>query len=118
MFETDKILRFVSILVGIGFLVSSVSGFVEVSKDMVISNVFLSLHSIVLFSGTIYFEFVNTMSKNTYFFRGLAHLYSNFLILGLSNLSLGFGIFGIFMGIINLMTYYIKKDISPNIDQS
>ena len=112
MFEYSKILRFISFLVGLGFLVSAVSGFVELKNDLILSNIFLSIHALILFFFTLCYEFLYDINLNTYLYRGVINTYGSFLILGMTKISLGFGIFGIVFGLVNIFSYFIIKDNS------
>tara|TARA_B110001469_G_C9534919_1_gene265790 strand:- start:417 stop:785 length:369 start_codon:yes stop_codon:yes gene_type:complete len=121
MFELNNLLRILSVILSIGFIIASITGFNEISKEFILSNLILSLHSMFMFLCSLYFEFSERLENNVtddYFVRGVFYTYSSILILGVSNVSLGIGIYGIIIGIINLVTYYIKRDTIDYTDSS
>ena len=121
MFELNNLLRILSVILSIGFIISGITGFNEISKEFILSNLILSLHSMFMFFCSLYFEFSERLENNVtddYFVRGIFYTYSSILILGISNVSLGIGIYGIIIGITNLVTYYIKRDTTEYTDSS
>ena len=113
MFDTKNLLRILSVILSIGFSISGITGFNEISKNFILSNLMLSLHSIFMFFFSLYFEFsekLDNNGKDDYFVRGILYTYSSILILGISKVSLGIGIYGIIIGVCNLINYYINKD--------
>ena len=113
MFDTKNLLRILSVILSIGFSISGITGFNEISKNFILSNLMLSLHSIFMFFFSLYFEFsekLDNNGKDDYFVRGILYTYSSILILGISKVSLGIGIYGIIIGVCNLINYYINND--------
>lgn len=111
MFEMDKLMRILSILMGLGSLVVAVSGFVEIGNNFILSNLFLSIHALIMFFLINFYEFKlfpETEECKNYYNRSIVHVYSGFLILGISKIALGFGIFSIIIGLINLFIYLNK----------
>jgi hypothetical protein len=117
MFEMDKLMRILSILMGLGSLIAAISGFVDIANEFVLSNIFLSIHALIMFFLINFYEFKifpEIDESNNYYNRSIVHTYSGFLILGVSKISLGIGIFSIVLGLINLFIY-LNKNTNPPI---
>lgn len=113
MFDLHSIIRFMSILFYIGMIVSSVTGFIEANNvsinDCRICLVTVGL--VVLVQNLIFlvYEMLRLYDKNQnilnnlFYIRGVLILQSSILALGLSDVGLGFGVFGITMFLVNIL---------------
>ena len=105
MFDITNITKYLSIIAYIGFLISSISGFIEVTKSFNVCELIVSIVIVVNIPVIIFCELTNTLedyvSKANYF-RGYILIISSLLILGLSPVGAGIGVYGILIGCINL----------------
>ena len=105
MFELSNVVRFVSLLTYLGFIIGSISGFVELSKEFNLCEMFICI--LVLISSlfalslqlTNYINNIIKNEKNILYISSLFMLICSLLILGLSNIAIIFGIWGIIMSI-------------------
>lgn len=106
MFELDNFGKYLTFLSYIGFIISAISGFVEVSQNIDVCEL---LVSILVFFNIICIFYLDIMEMLNEFIslkinysRSYILLTTSFLVLGLSPLGLAFGIIGIFVGILNI----------------
>ena len=105
MFELSNVIRFVSLLTYLGFSIGSISGFVEISKEFNLCELFICI--LVLLSNIIalflqlsnYIYNIIDNEKTILYSSSLFMLICSLLILGLSNIAVIFGIWGILMSI-------------------
>ena len=135
MLSADEFIRFVSLVVYVGFIVSSITGFVE--SGNVPSNehsITIITTSLVVFIQNIVYFIIETMKlyeKNQfinnylYYVRAILLIESAILCIGLTSVGIGFGIFGIIMFLINMLAGVFLTDnkivkVAPfsNIDDS
>ena len=135
MLSADEFIRFVSLVVYVGFIVSSITGFVE--SGNVPSNehsITIITTSLVVFIQNIVYFIIETMKlyeKNQfinnylYYVRAILLIESAILCIGLTSVGVGFGIFGIIMFLINMLAGVFLTDnkivkVAPfsNIDDS
>lgn len=109
MFELEDVVKYISFLTYLGFFVSSITGLIELKKEF---NTCILLTSCVVLVGSILFSYIDICNfinniihkeKNIYYIRSLFIFTSSLLILGVSNIGLGFGIMGFVVSIINLI---------------
>ena len=105
MFDITNITKYLTIIAYIGFLVSSISGFIEVTKEFNLCEMMISIIMLINIPLIIFFELTNTLedyvSKANYF-RGYILIISSLLILGLSPVGAGIGVYSMLIGCINL----------------
>ena len=127
MFDIHSIVRFLSILFYLGMITSSITGFV--SADDISTNeyrVCLITTSLILFLQNIIYityEMLRLYDKyqivmeNLFYFRSILIIQSAILSMGLSNVGLGFGIFGVVMFFVNVLAgVFVEpsfKKVSP-----
>ena len=135
MLSADEFIRFVSLVVYVGFIVSSITGFVESgnvpSNDHSITIITTSL--VVFIQNIVYFiiETMKLYEKNQfinnylYYVRAILLIESAILCMGLTSVGVGFGVFGIIMFLINMLagvflTEHRITKVAPfsNIDDS
>ena len=105
MFDITNITKYLTFIAYIGFLISSISGFVEVNKAFNVCELMVSIVIVVNIPVIIFFELTNSLEDfvtKANYFRGYILIISSFLILGLSSVGAGIGVYGILIGCINL----------------
>ena len=113
MFDIHSIIRFTSILFYIGMVVSSITGFIS-ANDISTNEYRVCLVTtglIVLLQNLVYlvYELLRLYDKNVLFMKNLFYIrsiliiQSSILAIGLSDVGLGFGIFGIIMFLVNIL---------------
>ena len=105
MFEIPQILKYLSFISYLGFIISSISGFVVIAADFNLCKFIISLVVITNISIIMFYEITNQIEDyihNLNYFRAYVQVIISLLILGLSPVGVGFGIYGIILGLINL----------------
>jgi hypothetical protein len=121
MFDLANVLRFVSFLTYLGFIVGSISGFVEVSKDFNLCELFICIIVLVTSLLAIFLQITNTINtmimneKNILYLSAIYMFICSLLILGLSNIAIVFGVWGILMSIgTSVYSVFLNEDVTPN----
>ena len=105
MFELSNVVRFVSLLTYLGFIIGSVSGFVEISKQFNLCQMFVCIIVLVFNLVALFLQLTNYINniikneKNILYISSFFMLICSLLILGLSNIGVIFGVWGILMSI-------------------
>lgn len=105
MFELNKIAKYLSLISYIGFIIASISGFVEVNNNY---NTCILMNSIVVLSNItvlLYFELIDRVEQGIdqpNYLRSFVQINFSLLIMGISSVGVGFGLYGIVIGLINL----------------
>ena len=113
MFDVHSIIRFMSILLYMGMIVSSITGFLEANNVstndcrvcLVTSGLVVLVQNLVF----LVYEMLRLYDKNQnimnnlFYIRGGLILQSSILALGLSDVGVGFGVFGITMFLVNIL---------------
>ena len=113
MFDISNFIRLFGIIFSIGFIASSITGFIELSNSFVLSNLMLSLHALFMGLCLCCFEFKNDFCinylglspDNVYKIRGIIYMWNGLLIIGISEVALGFGVFSSAYGLINVLIH-------------
>ena len=106
MFGLDEIVKYLTFISYIGFFISSISGFIVVSNTFDLCKLTISilvLINVPLFIYVEMYKFQKTDENIKYYFRAYNHIIISLLILGLSHIGLGFGIYGIILVFANLL---------------
>jgi len=106
MFGLDQIVKYLTFISYMGFFISSISGFVAVSNTFDLCKLTISiivLINVPLFFYVELFKFQEADEPIKYYFRAYNHTIISLLILGLSHIGLGFGIYGIVLVFANLL---------------
>ena len=118
MFELSNVIRFVSLLTYLGFVIGTISGFVEISNNFNLCEMFICI--LVLISNllaisiqlTNYINNIVKNEKNILYISSLFMLICSLLILGLSNIAIIFGIWGIIMSITtSVYAVFLNDDV-------
>ena len=105
MFELSNVVRFVSMLTYLGFAIGSISGFIEISKDFNLCEMFICIIVLLTNILALFLQLTNYINniikneKNILYISSLFMLICSLLILGLSNIAIIFGVWGILMSI-------------------
>ena len=117
MFDIISVVKFISLLTYCGFITSSISGLYEISLVFNLCEMFVSLVVLFFTIVVIYlqlskeiYKYIKT-DKNLFFVTSMYMFIVSFLILGLSDIALGFGILGIIVAIVNvLVSIFLTED--------
>lgn len=124
MFEIPQILKYLSFISYLGFIISSISGFVAVTGTFNLCQFIISLVVITNISIIMFYEITKQIEyyiQNLNYFRAYVQVIISLLILGLSPLGVGFGIYGIIIGLINIFIGILCLEPiinTPNIRES
>ena len=126
MLALTDIIKYLSFISYFGFIVSSISGFINISNNFDICKFIISLIVILNVPIIIYIEVINKNNENIkliHYIRAYIQIIISMLIIGLSHIGVGFGIYGLFMGLSNLMMgVFNNNKVSPiiniNIEES
>ena len=117
MFDIISIVKFASLLSYCGFITGAISGLYEISLVFNLCEMFVSLVVLFFTIAVIYlqlskeiYKYIKT-DKNVFFVTSLYMFVVSFLIIGLSDIALGFGILGIIIAIVNaLISIFLTED--------
>ena len=118
MFGIIEIVRYLTFITYFGFIVSSITGFVRISNNydgqiMVIS--LYTLINIIFYSICVEgLKLPNFNNINNYYFKSYLIANISLLMLSVSDLGVGFGIWGFIMSIVNLFMGVFINDINTN----
>lgn len=111
MFDLDDVMKCISFLTYLGIIISCVSGLTELKSDVDVSSLLICI--IVLLNTLVFSVFDIGFGMETeciiykndynYYIRGTYLIISSLLIVGVSKVGLGFGIFGTIIGFINII---------------
>ena len=106
MFRLIDIIKYLTFISYIGFIISGISGFVEVSNSFVLCKLLISLILITNVPLIIYAE-ITLYNKADFrvihYCRSYSQLILSLLAMGLSDIGIGFSVFGITIFISNLL---------------
>jgi len=117
MFEITNITKYLSIISYIGFIISGISGFAEVAKDF---NLCILMNSIVVICNilvVLYYDITEKIEEyinKEYYFRSFIQFIASFLVIGISPIGIGFGIYGIMLGFVNFFMGLFCIDTDTN----
>tara|TARA_B110001469_G_C9609409_1_gene303096 strand:+ start:629 stop:1084 length:456 start_codon:yes stop_codon:yes gene_type:complete len=107
MFDQQNIIRLFSIISYLGFTISAITGFIELNTDFTLSMLMTSIVVILSVVPITILDIKNQFiwsDKQMYYIRSVILLHYSLLSLGLTNIGIGFGIYGIIMFVINLLS--------------
>jgi len=106
MFRLIDIIKYLTFISYIGFIISGISGFVEVSNTFILCKLLVSLILITNVPLIIYAEITlhdKADMRVIHYSRSYSQLILSLLAMGLSNIGVGFSIFGLTIFISNLL---------------
>ena len=106
MFRLIDIIKYLTFISYIGFIISGISGFVEVSNTFELCKLLVSLILITNVPLIIYVEITSYDKADMrviHYSRSYSQLILSLLTMGLSNIGIGFSIFGLTIFIANLL---------------
>lgn len=117
MFEIPQILKYLTFISYLGFIISSISGFAAIVNNFNVCQFLVSMIIIPNISVIMFFEITNQIDdyiQNLNYFRAYVQIVVSLLVLGLSPIGIGFGVYGILLGIINLFIGILCLDPITN----
>ena len=106
MFALNDIIKYLTFISYLGFIVASISGFISVGNEFSVCIFINSLLVILNVPIIIYIEIINENNENIkliHYIRAYVQIIISMLIIGISHIGVGFGIYGLFMFLSNLM---------------
>lgn len=106
MFSLVDIVKYLTFISYIGFIVSCISGFAEIATSFDLCKCMISVLIFLNVPVILYGELINKNTSNMthiHYIRSYIQFVVSLLIIGLSNLGVGFGIYGFTMFIVNLL---------------
>ena len=106
MFKLTDIIRYLSFISYVGFIISSISGLSSVVKTFDLCKLLISCIIIINTPIIIYLDITNTNKADLrviHYCRAYIQLILSFMIMGLSNIGLGFSFYGLTICIANLL---------------
>ena len=121
MFKLIDIIKYLTFISYFGFIISAISGFINVSETFDICKLLLSIVVITNTPLIMYVEITkhNADLKVIHYGRAYSQLVTSLMIMGLSNIGLGFSIYGLTIFISNLLLGVFDCDdnrVHPTID--
>ena len=116
MFEIVNIVKFISFLTYLGFLTASITGFVEISNKFNLGVLLISILVFFISFGCIYGELALKLNKlfystqNVFYTRFGVMFVISIMIMGLSTVGIGFGIWGVIFSFVNLLCGLLNVD--------
>ena len=116
MFDIVNLVRFISFLTYLGFLTASITGFVETSNQFNLCILLISLLVFIFSMICIYSELALKLNKifygsqNVFYTRFGVMIVISIMIMGLSNIGLGFGLWGFVFSFVNLLCGLFNVD--------
>lgn len=106
MFRLIDIIKYLTFISYIGFIISGISGFIEVSNTFELCKLLVSLILITNVPLIIYVEITSHDKADMrviHYSRSYSQLILSLMAMGLSNIGVGFSIFGLTIFIANLL---------------
>lgn len=116
MFDIINLVRFISFLTYLGFLTASITGFVEISNEFNLCILLISILVFIFSIICIYSELALKLNKifygsqNVFYSRFGVMIVISIMIMGLSNIGLGFGLWGFVFSFVNLLCGLFNVD--------
>lgn len=104
MFSSINLVKYLTLLTYIGFFISSISGFYNISKQFELCSLMNSILIFINIPIIIYFEIINENKDSIqllHYGRSYILLIMALMIMGLSSIGIGFGIYGVIISIVN-----------------
>lgn len=117
MFSLVDIVKYLTFISYIGFIISSISGFYEIATNFDLCKCMISVLIIINVPVIMYAELINENTSNMniiHYARSYIQFIISLLIIGLSHIGVGFGIYGITMCIANLLMGVFDCDDTIN----
>ena len=125
MFDLSNIIRFVSFLTYVGFIIGSISGFIHLAKYFNLCEMIVCILVLVSNIGAIFLQLTNTINnlikseKNILYISSFFMFICSLLILGVSNIGIVFGIWGIIMSIgTSVYGVFLNESIQIDIERT
>ena len=114
MFEIAKTVKFLTLISYIGFIISSLSGFVIISNKF---NISIMMSSLIVLLNMVVFMFLDITNKledyinRTFYLRAYILIMVSLIVMGISPIGIAFGIYGLIIGFMNIFmgVFYIDS---------
>ena len=106
MFSLVNIVKYLTFISYIGFIVSSISGFLEITTTFDLCKCMISVLIFLNVPVILYGELINENTSNMihiHYIRSYIQFVISLLIIGLSHIGVGFGIYGFTMFVVNFL---------------
>jgi hypothetical protein len=106
MFGLIDIIKYLTFISYIGFIISSISGFIDISNTFDLCKLLVSIIIVTNVPIIIYAELTSISKADMrviHYGRSYSQLILSLMVMGLSNIGIGFSIFGLTMFIANLL---------------
>jgi hypothetical protein len=119
MFDIISVFRFASLLTYCGFITGSISGLYEISLNFNLCEMFVSLIVLFFTIVVIYLQLSKEIykyiksTKNLFFVSAVYMFIISLLIIGLSEIALGFGVLGMIIATCNVIISIFLTDDEP-----
>jgi hypothetical protein len=127
MLSAEEFIRFISLIVYLGFIISSITGFVRSGDIHNEDTIAIVTASLVVFIQNIVYFVIETLklyersffiTNNLYYIRAGLIIESSILCFGISTVGVGFGVFGIIIFLVNMLagvflTDHINARVAP-----
>ena len=104
MFSSINLIKYLTLLCHVGFFISSISGFYQISNEF---NLCSFMNSLIIFLNVPIFIYLEIINKNVdsiqliHYGRSYMLMIMSLMIIGLSPIGIGFCIYGIIVSIVN-----------------
>ena len=106
MFDLVNIVKYLSVISYLGFFITSIIGFISINSEFNLSVIMISLITFVTSICMTYYEitckFKSLININHFYFKAIYQIIISCLIVSISNVGVGFGVYGIIIGCINI----------------
>jgi hypothetical protein len=117
MFSLVDIVKYLTFISYIGFIVSGISSFADIATTFDLCKCMISILIFINVPVILYCELINQNTSNMahiHYIRSYIQFVISLLIIGLSHIGVGFGIYGFTMFIINFLMGIFDCDNSIN----
>ena len=117
MFSLVDIVKYLTFISYIGFIVSGISSFADIETTFDLCKCMISILIFINVPVILYCELINQNTSNMahiHYIRSYIQFVISLLIIGLSHIGVGFGIYGFTMFIINFLMGIFDCDNSIN----
>ena len=113
MFALIDIVKYLTIISYFGIFISCISGFIEINNNFDSCRLLVSCIVFIHIGATLFVEYINKNKdemKIIHFARSYNLFMLSMLVIGLSNVGVGFGIYGLTMSLTNLFAAVFECD--------
>ena len=116
MFDLVNIVKYLSVISYLGFFISSIIGFISINHSFNLTIMMISLIAFVTSICMTYFEITcklkSLVNINHYYFKAIYQIIISCLVISISEVGIGFGVYGMIIGFINIFMALFDNDNS------